>query len=136
LSRPAVKFIFDIVEEQAKAKSYTNGTNSTRTFPARQQTPVSSESGSTNEKTRKDIEDRIRSILQDGKNFVDAEENASSALGAAIADLASGIAAEFTPQSSYHVRLVAPQIQLQSDKNKKHVVLVTAKGMDLKVVEV
>lgn len=136
LSRPAVKFIFDIVEEQAKAKSNTNGTNSTRTFPARQKTPASSESGSTNEKTRKDIEDRIRSILQDGKNFVDAEENASSALGAAIADLASGIAAEFTPQSSYHVRLVAPQIQLQSDKNKKHVVLITAKGMDLKVVEV
>ena len=134
LSRPAVKFIFDLVEEQTKAKSSTNGTSSTRTFTSHQKAP--SESGSASKKSHKDIEDRIKNILQDGKNFVDAEENTSAALGAAIADLASGIAAEFTPQSSYHVRLVAPQIQLQSDKNKKHVVLVTAKGMDFKVVEV
>ncbi|MBE3110431.1 MAG: hypothetical protein IMZ46_07935, partial [Acidobacteria bacterium] len=136
LSRPAVKFIFDLVEEQAKAKSTPNGASSTHTFATHKKTP--SESGSTSKKTRNDIEDRIKSILKDGKNFVDAdkEESASAALGTAIADLAEGIAAEFTPQSSYHIRLVAPQIQLQSDKNKKHVVLVTAKGMDLKVVEV
>ncbi|KAL2108375.1 hypothetical protein VUR80DRAFT_3904 [Thermomyces stellatus] len=134
LSRPAVKFIYDIVEEQAKSKSNTNGTSSTRTFATHKDT--ASESESTSKKSSKDIEDRIKSILQDGKNFVDAEQNTSAALGAAIADLASGIPAEFTPQSSYHIRLVAPQIQLQSDKNKKHVVLVTAKGMDLKVVEV
>ncbi|SPO02967.1 related to FMP27 Found in Mitochondrial Proteome [Cephalotrichum gorgonifer] len=133
LSRPAIKFILDIVEEQAKTKSNSNGNGST---PRTTKTPASSESGSTSTNLRKDIEDRIRSILGDGKDFVDAEEKTSAAIGTALADLASGIAAEFTPQNNYHVRLIAPQIQLQSDKNKKHVVLITAKGMDLKVVEV
>ncbi|KLU89119.1 hypothetical protein MAPG_08095, partial [Magnaporthiopsis poae ATCC 64411] len=56
--------------------------------------------------------------------------------GVSIGDLTGGIADGFMPQNSYHVRLIAPQIQLQSAKNTKHVVLVTAKGMELKVVEV
>ncbi|KKA27439.1 hypothetical protein TD95_002035 [Thielaviopsis punctulata] len=51
-------------------------------------------------------------------------------------DLTSGISAGFIPQKSYHVRLVSPQIQLQSDQNQKNVVLLTSKGMELKVVEV
>ncbi|PKS13276.1 hypothetical protein jhhlp_000047 [Lomentospora prolificans] len=137
LSRPAVKFILDIVDEQTKAKSTQDGKGSARPFPSKTKTTTPGEPASSTKKVRKDIEDRIKSILQDGKNMVDAEENdPSGQTGTIISDLASGIAAEFTPRSSYHVRLIAPQIQLQSDKNKKHVVLVTAKGMDLKVVEV
>ncbi|KAJ4855296.1 mitochondrial protein from FMP27 domain-containing protein [Trichoderma breve] len=64
------------------------------------------------------------------------EKDAATDLEDRIKDLESGISDEFNPQCSYHVRLIAPQIQLQSEKNKKHVVLVTSKGMELKVVEV
>ncbi|TKA54563.1 hypothetical protein B0A55_13355, partial [Friedmanniomyces simplex] len=43
---------------------------------------------------------------------------------------------EFTPLNVYHFRLIAPQVQLQSEKNPKSAVLVTAKGMQLKVVQI
>ncbi|CAK7210607.1 Protein SABRE [Sporothrix curviconia] len=173
LSRPAVKFIIDIVEEQVKLKtaaatsamgggggggggisgdasSVATGNNmSGSSVPGMsQQSDVGAGAGG--DRSGKDIEDRIRKILQDGRKFVSADEagggnGCSDGKGAKkegtvystpMEDLACGIAAEFTPQNSYHVHLIAPQIQLQSDKNKKHVVLVTAKGMELKVVEV
>lgn len=134
LSRPAVKFILDIVEEQNRAKANkkpgkatsTNGTNGNST---------TSEKG-TDE--GQDLEDRIRKILGDSRKFNSASwgNGGNSIIEGSIEDLASGIAEEFSPQSSYHIRLIAPQIQLQSDKNKKHVVLVTGKGMELKVMEV
>ena len=167
LSRPAVKFILDIVEEQAKLKVPREAVATGRSAAP------SSDRGGQSKDIGKDIEDTIRKILHDGRRFVNADddnddddgedaaatddddnddsENASAAAAAAAAaaatdsdatpnvrmdDLTGGIAAGFTPQRSYHVRLIAPQIQLQSDKNKKHVVLVTAKGMELKVVEV
>lgn len=143
LSRPAVKFIQDIVEEQTK-KGGSGGA-----------------SGLADVTGAKDIEDRIRKILQDGKKFVSVEGTTTTTISSeaetdtrtgldtsrptssnkkeethAMEDLSGGLSAEFTPQNNYHLRLVAPQIQLQSDKNRKHVVLVTAKAMQLKVVEV
>jgi hypothetical protein len=140
LSRPAVKFILDIVEEQAKPKPGRGGAPSpARAAAAGAQSP---EAGLADKEVVKDIEDRIRKILQDGRKFVNADsprgvaDDDEGGGNTAMADLTSGIADEFTPQRSYHVRLVAPQIQLQSDRNKKHAVLVTAKGMELKVVEV
>ncbi|KAK3379762.1 mitochondrial protein from FMP27-domain-containing protein [Lasiosphaeria ovina] len=129
LSRPAVKFILDIVEEQAKSKTARNGSGSPGGPGS---TP---DINKTDREIQKDIEDRIRKILQDGKKFANADDS-SAQPSTSMADLSSGLADEFTPQNSYHVRLIAPQIQLQSDKNKKHVVLITAKGMELKVVEV
>ena len=139
LSRPAVKFILDIVEEQTKLKAPR---------PAATASPTpgggvasSSEPGGPDKDIAKDIEERIRKILHDGRKFVNADDDvaagdADAAANVRMDDLTGGIAAGFAPQRSYHVRLIAPQIQLQSDKNKKHVVLVTAKGMELKVVEV
>lgn len=129
LSRPAVKFILDLVDEQTKSKT------------AKQAAP-SATTGSTpdgkgaDREIQKDIEDRIRKILQDGKKFSTGDDGENAGTHPTMADLSSGIADEFTTQNSYHVRLIAPQIQLQSDKNKKHVVLTTAKGMELKVVDV
>jgi hypothetical protein len=129
LSRPAVKFILDLVEEQAKSKTGKNGS-----------APAPGGSGSTpdaNGKERdiaKDIEDRINRILQDSNKFTSSDN--VDGTHPAMSDLSSGIADEFTTQNSYHVRLIAPQIQLQSDKNKKHVVLTASKGMELKVVDV
>ncbi|KAK3368158.1 mitochondrial protein from FMP27-domain-containing protein [Podospora didyma] len=131
LSRPAVKFILDIVEEQAKSKSAKNGRTASPVGAGN--TPDVHKS---DRDVQKDIEDRIRKILQDSKRFANDDDPKRVSSNNSMSDLSSGIADEFTPQNSYHVRLIAPQIQLQSDKNKKHVVLITAKGMELKVVEV
>ncbi|XP_044717495.1 mitochondrial protein [Hirsutella rhossiliensis] len=132
LSRPAVKFILDIVEEQNKAKS---------SKPARAASVAGTASPSLSTAERDsihDLEDRIKNILGDRRRGTTGASFAANADGTctSIEDLESGISKEFSPQHGYHVRLIAPQIQLQSDKNKKHVVLVTAKGMELKVLEV
>ncbi|KAI5457786.1 mitochondrial protein from FMP27-domain-containing protein [Mariannaea sp. PMI_226] len=131
LSRPAIKFILDIVEEQNRAKA----NNKPKSTP----TTASSKNPSINESDDPlDIEDRIRKILGDGRKFTNAtwSTNQEGIVEGSIEDLVYGISEEFNPQSSYHIRIIAPQIQLQSDKNKKHVVLATAKGMELKVIEV
>jgi len=134
LSRRAVKFILDIVEEQHKAKA------------PKSDSPIPSVSPSTNtpsnnlndDDTGLDIEERIKEILADGKKFVSADDpqNPEDVTRVSTEHLCSNIGEDFTPQNSYHLRLIAPQIQLQSEKNPKSVVLVTAKGMELKVVEV
>ncbi|MCJ1404875.1 hypothetical protein MMC11_008101 [Xylographa trunciseda] len=136
MSRRAVKFILDIVDEQNrnKEKNYQQ---------SEQQTPTTQPSPSMSfkfkdEETEIDLDDRIAELLNDGRNFVNANDpeppdnsprHASNSLGINISE-------EFTPQNSYHVRLIAPQIQLQSEKNAKAVLLVTAKGMQLKVVQI
>ncbi|KAH8669952.1 mitochondrial protein from FMP27-domain-containing protein [Ilyonectria robusta] len=137
LSRPAIKFILDIVEEQNKAKEAKANSKPKSTHTGRGGT--SSKDPSINESdSAQDIEDRIKKIIGDGRKFTSAtwSTNADSVMEGSIEDLVNGISEEFTPQSSYHIRIIAPQIQLQSDKNKKHVVLATAKGMELKVMEV
>jgi hypothetical protein len=137
LSRPAVKFILDMVEEQTKAKAENNGTSESAS--AHNGTPPSPDTPCHEKDAAKDLEDRIKNILGDGRKFSTSTGfalNSNGVVEGSIEDLESGISDEFNPQSSYHVRLIAPQIQLQSEKNKKHVVLVTSKGMELKVVEV
>ncbi|PSS12956.1 hypothetical protein M430DRAFT_106096 [Amorphotheca resinae ATCC 22711] len=133
LSRRAVKFILDIVEEQNKAKAakpnapQANGVN----IPKPASSPVDSEAS-------REVEDRIKELLADGKNFVDAEDSQSQEPrpGRSSDGIDSNISEGFIPQNTYHLRLIAPQIQLQSDKNPKAAALVTAKGMELKVVEI
>ncbi|TAQ90230.1 hypothetical protein B7494_g1436 [Chlorociboria aeruginascens] len=132
LSRRAVKFILDIVEEQHKAKTAKPGPQS----QAKPPTTTSPTSQDGNDDGAQDVEDRIKEILADGKKFVDADDPHEAAQRVSTDNPDSKLAREFTPQNSYHLRLIAPQIQLQSEKNPKSVVLVTAKGMELKVVEV
>jgi hypothetical protein len=135
LSRRAVKFILDIVEEQNKAK----GPKSKAPTPPNPQPPASSHAAGTEEIDPEfDIQQRIQGLLADSKKFVDANDpsNFESGVRPSVEHLTSNIGKDFVPQNSYHLRLVAPQIQLQSDKNPKSVALVTAKGMELKVVEV
>jgi len=135
MSRRAVKFILDIVEEQNRNKEK-------RHIPSQQQTPTAYPSPATSYSFNDndpniDLEERIKEIIKDGKNFVNAVDSepgpsprhASSNPGLDISE-------EFTPQNSYHVRLIAPQIQLQSEKNAKAVLSVTAQGMQLKVVQI
>ncbi|KAM0501249.1 hypothetical protein D7B24_004643 [Verticillium nonalfalfae] len=133
LSRPAVKFIIDIVEEQYKAKFGTKTTNGKAATDDNSTDPSFMD-----RETQEDIEERIKRILQDGRKFVNADQAdaTDTSTNVAMEDLTGGISDDFRAQSNYHVRVIAPQIQLQSDKNKKNVVLLTAKGMELKVVEI
>ncbi|KAL6695040.1 mitochondrial protein from FMP27 domain-containing protein [Trichoderma pleuroticola] len=137
LSRPAVKFILDMVDEQTKARM--GKAMNSEPASAANGTPTSPDTPSHEKDAATDLEDRIKGILGDGRKFSTSTGfalNANGVVEGSIEDLESGISDEFNPQCSYHVRLIAPQIQLQSEKNKKHVVLVTSKGMELKVVEV
>ncbi|OAP64948.1 hypothetical protein AYL99_00920 [Fonsecaea erecta] len=147
MSRRAVKFILDIVDEQAKAKEER------RRQERKNQPPVPPTPSVISPSEEKDedsvIEDRINQLLNDAKRFVqipeaDADEKRTSP-GAdyddierrpSTADLGDKIAENFQPMNSYHLRLIAPQIQLQSEKNTKAIVLISAKGMQLKVVSI
>ncbi|KAF2818005.1 uncharacterized protein BDZ99DRAFT_405773 [Mytilinidion resinicola] len=131
MSRRAVKFILDIVEEQKKFNQpagapTTPGTTSS--FPLSPQ-----------EDDDLNIQDRVDQLLQDGKKFVAANDPVTaegSKPAGSGGHMGDDIALEFTAQNTYHVRLIAPQIQLQSEKNTKAAVLVTAKGMQLKVIQI
>lgn len=134
MSRRAVKFILDILDEQKKSdpQAPAERTNSafsidTAPFPM---TP--------NQEDELAIQDRIDQLLHDGRQFVNADdpEKQECKDTAAGEEPGDGISTEYTPQNTYHFRLIAPQIQLQSEKNPKSVVLVAAKGMQLKVVQI
>ncbi|KAJ5690594.1 hypothetical protein N7462_004986 [Penicillium macrosclerotiorum] len=125
MSRRAVKFILDIVEEQNKNK---------------RKNPKMSKSQTRSDNDDENVEDRIEQLLNDAKRFVNAEESEASDSNnpspTKSDDSSENIAPEFTPQNSYYLRLIAPQIQLLSEKNRKSVLLVAAKGMELKVVSI
>jgi hypothetical protein len=135
LSRRAVKFILDIVEEQNKAKAAKPSPDIPTNISGTTSSPVSAQN---EDDGYQEVQDRIKELLADGKNFVDADDPQVQEISQRVSseNLESNIAQEFLPQNSYHLRLIAPQIQLQSEKNPKSVALVTAKGMELKVVEV
>lgn len=138
LSRPAVKFILDIVEEQNRAKANKSGNGKAGSMSGATGTSSSPDPSMKGRDSTQDLEDRVRQFLGEGRKFTSANFTATPEgnLAGTMEDLTSGISDEFSPRNSYHVRLIAPQIQLQSDKNKKHVVLIAAKGMELKVLEV
>lgn len=125
MSRRAVKFILDIVDEQNKNK---------RKHPKMSRTQTRSDDDN------EDVEDRIEQLLNDAKRYVNADENEPSESNTQSPsnsdDSSENIAPEFTPQNSYYLRLIAPQIQLLSEKNRRSVLLVAAKGMELEVVSI
>ncbi|KAL2864526.1 FMP27 family protein [Aspergillus lucknowensis] len=128
MSRRAVKFILDIVEEQSKNQgSYSKLFKDTSRRPSDVQDNDDS------------VNDRIEQLLHDAKRFVSAEEQdprEQNEPQTVRSDSSDNISPEFTAQNSYHLRLIAPQIQLQSEKNPRSVILVAAKGMQLKVVSI
>lgn len=131
MSRRAVKFILDIVEEQKKSKERSSNTKEEGL--TKSPSLLSSEGDD-----ELSVQERIRQLLEDGNKFVNAndpmtpDESKKPSLG----DVDHNISSKFTPQNTYHFRLIAPQIQLQSEKNPKAAVLVTAKGMQLKVIQI
>ena len=131
MSRRAVKFIIDIVHEQQH-------TDRTRQGRASRRSHASLAEGNQGQESRSSLEARINDILSDGKESVDADDprethanpsEASTGLGQVSSE-------EFATHDSYHLRLIAPQIQLQSRKNSENAVLVTASEMELRVVQI
>ncbi|KAJ5650288.1 uncharacterized protein N7484_004011 [Penicillium longicatenatum] len=125
MSRRAVKFILDIVDEQNKNK--------------KKNSKMSKEQARSDNEDE-NVEERIEQLLNDAKRYVNAEESdppqSNTESPQDSDDSSENIAPEFTPQNSYYLRLIAPQIQLLSEKNQKSVLLVAAKGMELKVVSI
>ncbi|KAF1967238.1 hypothetical protein BU23DRAFT_301496 [Bimuria novae-zelandiae CBS 107.79] len=124
MSRRAVKFILDIVEEQEKFRKSS--------APGPEHRPMEPQ-----EDEEQTIEGQIQQLLDDGKKLIEAdraeqEQTKSSAPNNAEED----VSLDYVAQNAYIVRLIAPQIQLQSEKNTKAAVLVTAKGMQLKVIQI
>jgi len=131
MSRKAVKFILEVLEEREKEEKINN--------LSRQKTRASQYSATSPDVDDEQmVQDRIEQLLKDGRNFVNAEEPLAEKweTNKAGEGPTDEIAVEFTPLNTYHFRLIAPQMQLQSEKNPKSAVLVTAKGMQLKVVQI
>ncbi|CAG8903595.1 unnamed protein product [Penicillium egyptiacum] len=128
MSRRAVKFILDIVEEQDKNKRKQPKMSKMRTR------------SSNNDEDEEEVDQRVEDLLNDAKRYVNVVGNEppdSNTQSVSNSDSSSeSTVPEFTPQNSYHLRLIAPQIQLLSEKNQKSVLLVAAKGMELKVVSI
>ncbi|KAL8732117.1 MAG: hypothetical protein Q9181_004062 [Wetmoreana brouardii] len=135
MSRTAVKFILDIVEEQHKSKQRRQEHSDLPT-PSSEAPPTALVDEDWEEDP--EVENRIRELLNDGNKFVNADDPAPSKgpSKSGTGNLDKDISEEYTPFNSYHVRLIAPQIQLQSEKNPKSALLVTAKAMQLKVVQI
>ena len=134
MSQRAVKFILDIVDEQQRNRSRTRGASPHGT-PTSQPSPATSFNDDAGNSLN--LEERIRELLNDGKNFVAADDPKPAKSPRRTSQAAENdLSEEYTPQNSYHLRLIAPQIQLQSEKNSKSVVLVTAREMQLKVVQI
>ena len=109
MSRRAVRFIIDIVEEQTKVR---DGIESKRLF----NTPRPSPAPFIQENTSKfSLEARIESLISDGKGFVDARDPQDFLASRETPEVQKQ-PEEFAAQDSYHLRLVAPQIQLQSNQ--------------------
>ncbi|KAH5273674.1 hypothetical protein HBI70_108430 [Parastagonospora nodorum] len=131
MSRRAVKFILDVVDEQNKSRGPS--TSSPDDIDATTPMGLNGEVGLA-------MDEAVEQLLQDGRKFVeadDAERRAGSNPEKAHQTKAEeDVAEDYVAQNAYLVRLIAPQIQLQSERNTKAAILVTAKGMQLKVLQI
>ncbi|KAF2767660.1 hypothetical protein EJ03DRAFT_328998 [Teratosphaeria nubilosa] len=141
MSRRAIKFILDVLEERQNKeseheKAHASGDGET----PRREVSISTQMSATSPDVddEQTIQDRIEQLLKDGRDWVTANEPfADTEQNEDGKDKAhEDISHDFTPLNTYHFRLIAPQVQLQSEKNPKSVVLVTAKGMQLKVIQI
>ena len=136
MSRRAVKFILDIVEEQNRSKERKE--QSYHHTPTAGHPSPSVSFSFKDEGSDTNLEERIQELLRDAKVFVNADDSTPAEEGRRKqhGQIDSDISEEFTAQNSYHVRLIAPQFQLQSEKNPKSILLLTAKGLELKVIQI
>ncbi|KAK5085480.1 Protein SABRE [Lithohypha guttulata] len=139
MSRRAVKFILDIVDEQGKRKENKQRQNEqSATVPPTP--PVASPSDERDADNV--VEERIQQLLNDAKRFVSTNEVEESPQpqrrrpSTVSIDPEEKLADDFLAMNSYNMRLIAPQIQFQSEKNTTSAVLLTAKGMQMKVISI
>lgn len=125
MSRRAVKFILDIVEEQNKSRQ--TSTSGPEDGPA---SPLAQDDDELS------VQSRVQQLLDDGKKFVNADDPDHGESAKAQSNVGDDLAFDYVAQNTYIVRMIAPQIQLQSEKNTKAAVLVTAKSMQLKVIQI
>jgi hypothetical protein len=135
MSRRAVKFILDIVEEQKKSKQEGPEPSEADSIDSERRPKVTIDA---EENRESNVEDLVQQLLDDAKKFVNANDPAQAEAIQKVntSDMVQDIAQEYTPVNSYHVRLIAPQIQLQSEQHAKSIVLVTAKSMQLTVIQI
>lgn len=160
MSRRAVKFILDIIEErereskilQMNVKEQEKQSNKSR--PNSSRTSNISASGRSTRENSLDqsgispgtVQDQLKKLLDEANKYTstnsDSKEdiqwymNNNTATKACREDVTKDISEDYLPLNSYHVRLIAPQIQLQSDKGKDSAVLVTAEGMQLNIISI
>lgn len=132
MSQRAVKFILDVIEERRGARE---SCAASREMSATTEPGMMSPDGVDDDAT---VQDRIDQLLRDGRSYVEVEDAESDHVEKPSTSEGprDGIAIEYVPLNTYHFRLIAPQIQLQSEQNAKAAVLVTAEGMELKVVQI
>ena len=135
MSQKAIKFILDIVKEQHKNKGRPAHEDDSDSVKSEGFAAASTEEDKVDSSS---VEDLIQGLLSDSNKTVDADDpkHAAELQRSNTDNLGKDISEEFTPQNTYHVRLIAPQIQMQSEKNAKSVLLVTAKSMQLKVIQI
>ena len=132
MSQRAVKFIADILEDQQKSKASFQRYSTEFQF---EEPGISATSGDDNDH----VQNQIQQLLDDMRKVVNANDP-EAAEGTYKSsdrnDLGDKIAEEFTALNTYHVRLIAPQFQLQSEKDIKSAVVVSATAIKLKVVQI
>lgn len=135
MSRRAVKFILDIVEEQKKSKQGEPEPSDADLSDSERRPKVSID---IEEDRDSNTQDLVQQLLHDAKKFVNANDptEAEAIQRVNTSDVNQDISQEYTPVNSYHVRLIAPQFQLQSEQHAKSIVLVTAKSMQLIVIQI
>ena len=132
MSQRAVKFITDILEDQQKSKTsfqtYSEG--------FKHDDPRTSDALEDDESN---VQTRIEELLNDMRKVVNANDPKAAEGTYKPSDRDSSgdtISEDFTALNTYHVRLIAPQIQLQSEKDLKSAVVVSATAIKLKVIQI
>ena len=131
-SQRAVKFISDILEDQQKSKS---------SFPSysAEFKPEKLDTGASLGDDEDNVQSRIKELLDDVRKVVNANDPEAAEGTYRSSDRKSSndeISDDFAALNTYHVRLIAPQIQLQSEKDTRSAVVVSATAIKLKVVQI
>lgn len=140
MSQKAVRFLADLVDEQARDRQSHNDQN----HPEDHETVADTENGRI--QLENEVEQLINQLLEDREsNFYVADESSGPANvderihTSPFPDDTKGtqeLQEGYTSVNNYIVRLVAPQIQLQSEKNKDSAIILAAQSMQLKIVAI
>lgn len=140
MSRRAITVILDMMKDQAGKEKVAAASKVEQTDQ--------SNCGGAHEHPEVDdaTEDMIQQLLEDAKeHFYVPDESGSKAadthsgqypIDVFDVNLSESASENYTVLNSYLVRIIAPQIQLQSDKNKDVVALLAAQSMELKVFSI